>query len=284
MTRLKTEDIAFIPSGLDNYDRQLFSSTGYTLRQIACFAAHIEEDYILDYLVSTDIAVIPVTTGEGIINGFTESVSKIVSHIGFNSFVTVNIDVAGLAEAVRKKADILMIADDNSFIALNSKSQKVAENFISTGRGFASGLELMTGGLTGRKVLVIGCGPVGCSAVEFLCKTGAELSVYDIHKNLCIDISTAMKDNYNSDIKIEDSLESALTENSYIIDATPAANIIDENAITSETFVSAPGVPHGLSPGALEKISGRFLHDPLQIGVATMAIEALTHISHEEFI
>jgi len=39
--------------------------------------------------------------------------------------------------------------------------------------------------------------------------------------------------------------------------------------------VAAPGMPLGLTAAAAEKTGLRLLHDPLQIGVATMAVEAL---------
>jgi pyrrolysine biosynthesis protein PylD len=51
--------------------------------------------------------------------------------------------------------------------------------------------------------------------------------------------------------------------------------MIKAHHITSETYVSAPGVPLGLDKDARGKISDRLLHDPLQIGVATMVACAL---------
>jgi pyrrolysine biosynthesis protein PylD len=44
--------------------------------------------------------------------------------------------------------------------------------------------------------------------------------------------------------------------------------------VKGDTYISAPGMPTGLGAGALKKLSGRYLHDPLQIGVATMIVEA----------
>jgi pyrrolysine biosynthesis protein PylD len=70
-------------------------------------------------------------------------------------------------------------------------------------------------------------------------------------------------------------LSTALLRHRCIIDASPATDIIDERHINQDTYISAPGMPSGLSPEALSKISDRFLHDPLQIGVATMIVEAV---------
>lgn len=44
--------------------------------------------------------------------------------------------------------------------------------------------------------------------------------------------------------------------------------------ITPQTYIAAPGMPLGLTRGAVEKIGDRLFHDPLQTGVAIMAIEA----------
>jgi pyrrolysine biosynthesis protein PylD len=60
-----------------------------------------------------------------------------------------------------------------------------------------------------------------------------------------------------------------------MLDATPSAGIIGADAIGPESFISAPGVPIGLTSGALKKASGRVVHDFLEIGVATMAVMAL---------
>jgi pyrrolysine biosynthesis protein PylD len=47
--------------------------------------------------------------------------------------------------------------------------------------------------------------------------------------------------------------------------------LIDAEHVRSDTFVSAPGIPLGLTAAAAEKLSNRLLHDLLEIGVATMA-------------
>ena len=92
----------------------------------------------------------------------------ILTHIGFNAFLTQNTDASGVAEAFENSADILMMADDRRFVALAPKSCHVIDNAVATGKGFAAELDLMAGGLRGNKVLIIGCGPVGQSAAEAL--------------------------------------------------------------------------------------------------------------------
>jgi pyrrolysine biosynthesis protein PylD len=165
-----------------DYDAELAAKTGFSLRGIACWAAGIGEDEIQLMLDSVLIGIIPISSGEGIISGFCDAVKAIVSHLGCRAFITQAADVAGLVEAFEKNTDIIILSDDDRFVALHAKSRRIIDNAVATGEGFATGLNLMVGGLMGRDVLVIGCGPVGCSAIEHLIRMGARVSVYDIGK------------------------------------------------------------------------------------------------------
>jgi pyrrolysine biosynthesis protein PylD len=60
-----------------------------------------------------------------------------------------------------------------------------------------------------------------------------------------------------------------------LFDASPAGDIISEDLIRSDTVVAACGLPIGLTNGARIQIEGRLIHDPLQIGTATMLTMAL---------
>jgi pyrrolysine biosynthesis protein PylD len=275
VTRLKTLDIAKISAELDQYDKELLVKTGCNLRGIACRSAGVEEKTAQDLIASAKVGVIPMTCGQGVIRGFTDTVQQIVAHIGFNAFVTRHSDVAGLAEAFEKKSDLIMLSDDDRFVAVNVKSRRVVDNADATGKGYATGLNLMTGGLKGKDVLVIGCGPVGRSAAIGLVRLGVAVSVCDTHRVRCDQAAREIMDLMDTEIRIEIELNTALLRHRCIIDASPKADIIDENHIAWDTYISAPGMPSGLSPEALNKISDRFLHDPLQIGVATMIVEAV---------
>jgi pyrrolysine biosynthesis protein PylD len=275
VTRLKTLDIAGISAELDRYDTELLNKTGCTLLGIACHAAGVEEKTIQDLIASTKVAVIPMTCGQGVIEGFAKTVQQITSHIGFNAFVTRHTDVAGLGEALDKKADLIMLSDDDLFVAINIKSRRVVDNTPATGKGYAAGLNLMTGGVKDKRALVIGCGPVGRSAVVDLVRLGSEVFVYDIKPECCQGLAREIKDLLDANIGIEEELNTALFSHRCIIDASPGAGIIHESHIARDTYISAPGMPSGLSKNARVKISDRLLHDPLQIGVATMIVEAV---------
>ena len=275
MTRLKSQDIADINARLDRYDAELKVKTGNTLLGIACHAVGIGEKIVQDLTVSAKVGVVPMTCGKGVIAGFAEAVRQIAVHIGFNAFVTRHTDVAGIAEVFENKTDILTMADDNRFVALHLKNYRVIDNTVATGKGFAAGLDLMSGGLKGKSCLVIGCGPVGRNAASALINFGAKVAVYDINQQQCKVVAEQLTRSFDTNIEVETSLEYALRRHRLLIEATNSTNVIGEKDITPETYIAAPGIPLGLSAAAYEKAMDRLLHDPLQIGVAAMLLSVV---------
>lgn len=268
MTRLKPGNIKNIPGHLETYDHELLQKTGHTLRGIACHALGIEEKVILPIMDSVLVGVVPIKSGQGLIEGFSDAVKHIVRHIGFNTFVTGAMDVAGIAEAVAKGAEVVMMADDYRFVALHVKHGRVVDNSEATGKGFAAGLDLMAGGLKGQKVLVIGCGPVGQSAASAAVNRGAEVAVFDINHQRSFQLAKELG------VTVEPSLETALRGHQLLVEAANGFDVIDDAVITPGTYIAAPGMPLGLTPAAAKKISHQLLHDPLQTGVAVMAVDA----------
>jgi 3-methylornithyl-N6-L-lysine dehydrogenase len=283
LTRLITTDISDIAANLKNYDRELIARTGYSLSGIACRAAEIDEAQIKNLLPKILVGVIPISSGEGIIGGFGDAVLSILLHMGAKAFVTRTTDVAGIAESFEKNADILLLADDERFVALHIRSRSIADNAVCTGQAFATGLGLMAGSLKGREVLVIGCGPVGRSATQTLIRMGARVSVYDVQAEPLMEWVKTIGQNTDSKIQIIKTLEPALQRHQLILDASPAANLIHAHHITPDTYISAPGFPCGLDAEAQARLSGRFLQDPLQLGVATMLVGAAKyHIERQQ--
>ena len=246
MTRLRTDDIKHISGRLSEYDMELELKAGCSLRGLACNAAGIEENDIDNKLKNVMVGVIPITTGKGIISGFCEAVKSIVTHIGCNAFIAKTSDVAGLAEAFERNAYIILLSDDERFVAIHAQSNQVIDNAVATAKGSVAGLNMMAEGLNEKKVFVIGGGPVGCSATEALSISGAHVSVYDINSSRCYEISESIKQLLKKEIEIVKELDTALSITHLIIDATPAANIINEHHIGSRSYISAPSVPIGL--------------------------------------
>jgi pyrrolysine biosynthesis protein PylD len=276
VTRLRTDDIAGLAGGLDACDRRLRRQTGSSLLGVACRAARVSEQDVAARLAKgLQVAVIPVTSGGGVIGGFSETVCGIASHIGADAYVTTAPDVAGLAEAYERKADVLMLSDDDRFVAINTRTRRVSDNSELTARGFVAGLDLMTGGLRGRRVLVLGCGPVGRGAAKALVSMGADVALCDIEPRRSRALAEGLTAEGATSVRIEADLKTALRHYRVVFDATPAGDIIDADSVTEETFAAGPGVPCGFTAAAVEKLGLRLIHDPLQTGVAAMLADAI---------
>lgn len=271
MTRLREEDILNISENLKEYDKQLVNSVGKTLSEIAAHAIGSKEKELYDLHQAVPVAVIPISCGEGIISGFSGSVQKIIEFMGFTAFVTGHKDVGGLAEAVKKGAKVIFLADDDHFVAINMATGKVVDNGKATGKGYAAALDLMSGGLRNKEVLLIGAGPVGTGAAAFMSAHGATVFVYDVNRNQAENMIETVPG-----VQIVQDFYAALPEYKLLFDATPAAEIIGKEYIGEATMISAPGIPLGLSQECFPLISNRLIHDALEIGVATMLFEVLS--------
>jgi pyrrolysine biosynthesis protein PylD len=276
MTLLKEKDICEVARNLRSYNDELIIKTGTDLAGIALHAVGINESYYNSHKSNAQIAVIPVSCGEGVINGFCDMVKDIIKFLGFSSYVTSQKDIAGVEEAYQKKASALFIADDEKFIALNTLSRKVVDNGDATGRGYAAALDLMAGGIRDKEVLIIGAGPVGIGAAAFINMKGAKISVNDIDEKKAMKLKDSMEC-----INIVTDLDKALPDFNFVLDATPAAGIIKEPAINEGTIIAAPGIPLGVESACAASFLYKIVHDVLEIGVATMLFDVL-HDSSEE--
>jgi pyrrolysine biosynthesis protein PylD len=270
MTRLTSEHVKNIPANLLNYEQELMNKTEHSLLGIAKHALNIRND-VTSVLSKTTAAVIPITAGKGKILGFTDAVLGILTHIGINAYITKKTDVGGFAEAISEQADILFAADDNLFVAVNIRTHKISDNSICTGKAYVAALDLAVKGIKRKTVLVLGYGPVGQAATNELLDRRANVVLYDIDE---VKIGHA-KRKFKDRIHIVHSIKEGMWYSNLIFDATPVPNIISEDMITETTIIAAPGIPLGLTNDALKKISqNNLIHDSLELGVATMALDA----------
>ena len=282
MTRLTTDDIETIQFQLNRYDRHLVSVTGRTLLGIGAWASGFGDVAHLQQVAPTiKMAVVPFRSGLGVISGFAETVCGILVHLGFDAVVTGRSDVAGIADAVEMGAQVIMAADDDRFVAFCPRQGKTVDNSRATANGFVAGLDLMAGGLEGKGVLVLGCGPVGRFAVEELLTRKASVCLVDRVAAKAEDLAGWAQEAFQTTIQVASDADQALSTHHLIVDATNVADVIRARHVTAKTRVAAPGMPCGMTPHAREKLGGRILPDPLQIGVATMACEAVC-IIHEQ--
>lgn len=273
MTRLKENDVNPIAPNLAAYNDKLVRMTGCSLGEIAARASGKQFDHLDKQ--NQFVAVIPMTCGQGIIEGFTESVASIITYLGFKAVITKSSDAGGVAEAVKKGADILFMADDDRFVAINIRKGIVSDNGEATGKGYVAGLECMCQGLKGKNVLLLGAGQVGSSAALALVRQGALVTVFDINITASQELSSAIE-KLGYCVQVETDLEGALARHQIFFDACPGESVIHQRHISKDTMIAAPGIPLGVQGIGVEKLlTDRLLHDPLQIGVATMLWDVL---------
>lgn len=262
MTRLTDDMVRDIITSLSDTDRMLVSLTGMNTLEMACNAIGITPDMI--DISGMKVGVVPITSGLGIIKKFSESVAEIVRKLGMDAFVTQSADVTGIAEALSEEAEIIFMADDVQFIAVNTKNGRYSNNSFSTAAGYVSSLNGAAGGLEGKDVLVLGAGRVGAIATEMMTAMGANVTVYDI------DAKKADSVCVRTGSKRSDDLNASLSSHGLLFNASPAP--IDGRYIKEGAIISSPGIPHSFDEIGIKKAKA-IIHDPLDIGAAVMAIQ-----------
>jgi pyrrolysine biosynthesis protein PylD len=274
MTRLVKDDIDHIARRLDEYDAQLKRVTNASLRQIACKASGVREAAIVDLQDRIRIAAVPISSGHGVIDGFCNAVAAIVSFLGFETFVTEETDVTGIALAIDNGADILLLADDDRFVAIVPEKKIVVDNCRATAAGFVTGLELMKRGFDGESVLVLGCGPLGVAAGKTLIDLGANVALCDMRRERALAAFNVIIRHAPDRVFIEGDFHTAIDGYEMVFDASNRGGFIEAHHLTGRTLVAAPGMPCALTSQAMVEHGDRVLHDSLEIGTATMAVQA----------
>ena len=117
MTRLTESDVRGLTAALEAFERDLSAVSGLTLRDVA--TRSVADDPICVPLFGARIAAVPISTGEGFIPGFCDCVAAILGHLGCEAWVTDEPDVRGIQAAADEGAQVLFLADDHRFIALD---------------------------------------------------------------------------------------------------------------------------------------------------------------------
>jgi len=254
MTRLKEDWIEDIEKNISDCQDYLKEKTGRNFRTII-------EGYIWP-CETLKVAVIPVTQGQGIIGHFSESVASIIRAMDYEALVTEETDVAGIYEASCKNADVIFLADDSRFIALNLKTGKIVDNNIATALGYVNVLEGALVSLEKKEVLLLGYGIVGEEIQKALKAKKAFVTVYDYD----LIKQEKLSEEGIKTIKTKEEIKAF----EFIIDATNTGDWITSDMLHDKVWYVSPGVPLSLNKGATEKTEGRIINDYLQIGVATM--------------
>ena len=267
MTRLTTGDVKALTDRLRDFEAGLRDITRFGLRELAM--STVAHPPVCVPLYGARVAVVPITSGEGVIGGFSDCVVAILRHLGCDAWVTAQPDVRGIQEAYVGAAEVVFVADDFRFIALNTRNGRCIDDDPATADGYVTALEAAAGSLFSRHVLLLGLGPVGRAAARRLVSRGAAVEVVEpdpARLQAAIDIG----------LRIQPvSLADGLARCDLIFDATPAAGFIDVADVSPITIAAVPGLPSAFTPAAQAALGARHIHEPLAIGVAVMAARAL---------
>ena len=85
--------------------------------------------------------------------------------------------------------------------------------------------------------------------------------------------------NRAKEIQLETDIDQALQNHLLVFDATPAKDIISKDHFQPDTLIVAPGMPCGITRDAMIQYPHQVLHDPLQLGIATMLALAIREIN-----
>lgn len=265
MTRLTPNMISGLSDGLGDIDRMLLRDTGMDLRTLGFRSIGVDPDKV--DITGYTAASVPITSGLGVISGFSKSVADIVRQMGMECTITERTDVDGFGEAVDSGADIILMADDIQYMAYSVKAGKYSNNSYCTAAGYVEALGGAIGGLKGKEVFVRGAGRVGENMVSLLCARGAKVTVADVIPGKAEAVAAA-----NPGAVAAEDADAATRAAEYILNASPAP--IPGELIRKGAVVSTPGIPHVYDDATLRK--AKFIHDPLAIGTAPMVAQAIS--------
>lgn len=254
------------PEDLENINRQLQEADSTVRRVTGLDIKGVCKDFYGTTPCCEKVGIVPVTSGNGIIGNFSESLRVITEYFGFDSFVTTMPDVSGYYEAVRNGAQIILMADDNTFLAHNLKNGKIANNQPCTGIIYA---EIASRYLKtdSKDVLAVGLGRVGFPGAAHLVNKGFRVYGYDADK--------ALLGKTVSNLGITPFDPENPRKFSIIFEATPCADTVPESVISENCVISTPGIPCAISRELQEKYGVELVMEPLGIGTVSMLYSVL---------
>ncbi|SHJ33999.1 3-methylornithyl-N6-L-lysine dehydrogenase PylD [Parasporobacterium paucivorans] len=269
MTRLLESDIDVIERQLQTYEELFIRQTGHTMEAIARKAAGISGK-----VKRRKAGVVPVTSGLGVISGFSRTVGAILHHCQVETLVTEETDVAGLQQAYLSGCGMAFLADDKVCAAFGIGQKAHSDNGEATGRGYAAALveAMKTRGIdpAGEAILIIGAGPVGQAAAGYIAEQKASPVICDLDVDKAARLAAGLED------AVFLSAPAPLREYRYLIDASTSPDLIKEEDVTEETIVAAPGMPCGATEEAGRKAT--VIHNPLELGIITMYFDCMKQL------
>ncbi len=266
MTRLTEGDVRHLTADLVAWEQGLRRLTGLSLAELAERACAADAGAAAR-LRGARIGIIPISAGLGFIPGFSECVAAILRHLGGDAFVTPQADVLGLQYAAEHGAEVVFAADDYRFIALSIRTGACVDNDSATAAGYVAALDAAVP-VADQPVLVIGLGPVGRAAARRLVDLGAHVLAAETDRGRARAAAAELN------VRLV-SLEEGLAACSSVVDAAPAADLISVDWVGERSVVVAPGLPPAATEAARAALGDRYVHEPLAVGVAVMALAAI---------
>lgn len=269
MSRLLESDIDLIETQLQDYEDLFIRQTGSTMEEIAQKAVGLIKN-----TKRIKTAVISVTSGLGIISGFSQAVGAILRHCRVETLIAEKTDVAGLQQAYLSKCGIAFLADDCVCAAFGIGSAVHSDNGWATGRGFAAAIieAMKKQGINPlqERVLIIGAGPVGQAAAHYIAEQHAIPVICDLDNNKAACLAATLE--HSAWI----SSPAPIHQFTYIIDAGTIGDFITGEDVTEKTIIAAPGMPCGATAAAREKAT--VIHNPLELGIITMYFNCMKQL------
>ena len=273
MTRLCESDLAGQADDWGVYAARLRQTVGCGVVEVGARALELPPDAVRRARAAVRVGVVPVSSGEGCIPGFADLLAATARALG-SAAVVLPPDAAGFAQARAGACDVLLWADDDTYLAEHVRSGHSAENGWATGRGFAAALCGMAEryGLE-RRALVLGAGPVGTSAAAWLAGHGFAVTLCDIVPDRA---QTRAADIPHCRGITPRELD-GLAPFPCLLDASPTEACFPLQHLAAGACISAPCVPCRWP--ACAPAPERVWHDPLQLGTAVMLAAAACGIS-----
>ncbi|MGO8683542.1 MAG: 3-methylornithyl-N6-L-lysine dehydrogenase PylD [Thermoleophilia bacterium] len=277
MTRLTEADVRGLTSDLRRFEAQLERVAGLDLLALAQRAAGGATAVDRQRLAATRMTVVPISAGLGFIPGFASCVAAIVGHLGCPVEVAPQPDVRGFQYAADSGAEVVFVADDYRFVALNLRTGVAVDDDPATADGFCHALDAASDGVRGCGVAVFGLGPVGRAAVRCLDGLGAAvLAVEPDHERARAATAAGLP-------FTRVSADEALARCRLVVDATPVTGLVDLGWVRDGCYAAVPGMPSGFTAPAQAALGDRHIHDPLAVGVAVMTVRALSEGRQSRF-
>lgn len=273
MTRLCENDLAGQADDWGAYAARLRQTVGCGLEEVCARALELSPAAVRRALAAVRVGVVPVSSGEGCIPGFAELLAATARALG-SAAVVLPPDDEGFAQARAGACDVLLWADDDTYLAEHVRNGAYAENGWATGRGFAAALCGMAERYAcERRVLVLGAGPVGMSAAAWLAGQSFAVTLCDTVPGR----AQARAANIPHCRGIAPRELDGLAPFPCLLDASPTDACVPLQHLAAGVCISAPCVPCPWLGCAPEP--ERLWHDPLQLGTAVMLAAAACGLS-----